>query len=70
MSISYRYKRVNKIRIGDGILLEGGGVLWVGRIELNEADKTKLVFIDGKNDEAVMLDINETIRLSKEHHSL
>jgi hypothetical protein len=66
----YRYRKAGRIRIGDGILLENGTVLWVARIEADLKDPNRLVFIDGKNDVATMLGAEETIRLSKKRQQV
>lgn len=65
MSKNYRYKQVSHIKIGDGIMMDDGSILWVARIEVALDDPNSLIFVDGNGDEAVKMTKDTVLRLSR-----
>lgn len=65
MSVPYRYREAGRIKIGDVILLEDRTTLEVGRIERDEADPRRLIFIDERGDVATLIEAGQVAKIMK-----
>ncbi len=65
MSVPYRYRKADRIKLGDGILLEDKSVLVVDHIERDEADPQRIIFVDQWGDKAILLKRDDTAKILK-----